>query len=131
MRALSGTRAAPQSDDPLVQGAMAHLNRVMIHPFGDGNGRMARALHAMEMAQDQVVEQTFCSIEEWLANITQDLYDVLAATGCGSWQSGNDAKLWVKFKLSAHHMQAKTMRRPFNETEPRWRLLRSCLRSTS
>ncbi|MGH8826924.1 MAG: Fic family protein [Jiangellaceae bacterium] len=30
--------------DPIVRGAMAHLNLVMIHPFRDGNGRMARAL---------------------------------------------------------------------------------------
>jgi len=31
------------ADDALVQAAMAHLNLVMIHPFRDGNGRLARA----------------------------------------------------------------------------------------
>ena len=44
MRALSESLSNPTSDDPLVRGAMAHLNLVMIHPFRDGNGRMARAL---------------------------------------------------------------------------------------
>ena len=78
---------------------MAHLNLVMIHPFRDGNGRMARALQTMVLAQDQVVEPTFSSIEEWLGNNTQDYYDVLAATGRGAWHPANDATLWVKFNL--------------------------------
>jgi len=104
-----------------VRGAMAHLNLVMIHPFLDGNGRMARALQTMVLAQDQVVEPTFSSIEEWLGNNTQDYYDVLAATGRGSWQPDNDATLWVKFNLRAHHMQAQTVRRRFDEAETQWR----------
>lgn len=123
MRELSASLASPTSDDPLVRGAMAHLNLVMIHPFRDGNGRMARALQTMVLAQDQVVEPTFSSIEEWLGNNTQDYYDVLAATGRGSWKRGNDATLWVKFNLRAHHMQAQTMRRRFDEAETQWRKL--------
>jgi len=121
MRTLSESLSAPTADDPLVRGAMAHLNLVMIHPFRDGNGRMARALQTMVLAQDQVVEPTFSSIEEWLGNNTQDYYDVLAATGHGAWNPGNDATLWVKFNLRAHHMQAQTMRRRFNEAEIQWR----------
>jgi len=121
MRALSRSLSTPTPDDPLVRGAMAHLNLVMIHPFRDGNGRMARALQTMVLAQDQVVEPTFSSIEEWLGNNTQDYYDILAATGHGAWNPGNDATLWVKFNLRAHHMQAQTMRRRFNEAEIQWR----------
>lgn len=121
MRSLSASLSMPTADDPLVRGAMAHLNLVMIHPFRDGNGRMARALQTMVLAQDQVVEPTFSSIEEWLGNNTQDYYDVLAATGHGVWNPGNDATLWVKFNLRAHHMQAQTMRRRFDEAEIQWR----------
>lgn len=121
MRALSESLAKPSADDPLVRGAMAHLNLVMIHPFRDGNGRMARALQTMVLAQDQVVEPTFSSIEEWLGKNTQDYYDVLAATGHGAWNPGSDATLWVKFNLRAHHMQAQTMRRRFDEAEIQWR----------
>ncbi|TNM41900.1 Fic family protein [Nocardioides albidus] len=121
MRSLSESLSTPTADDPLVRGAMAHLNLVMIHPFRDGNGRMARALQTMVLAQDQVVEPTFSSIEEWLGNNTQDYYDVLAATGHGAWNPGNDATLWVKFNLRAHHMQAQTMRRRFDEAEIQWR----------
>jgi Fic family protein len=121
MRSLSDWLAAPNSDESLVRAAMAHLNLVLIHPFRDGNGRMARALQTMVLAQDRLVEPTFSSIEEWLGNNTQDYYDVLAATGRGSWQPSNDATLWVKFNLRAHHMQAQTMRRRFEEAETQWR----------
>jgi Fic family protein len=123
MSALSDRLAAPQPADPLVRGAMAHLDLVMIHPFRDGNGRMARALQTMVLAQDDVVEPTFSSVEEWLGNNSQDYYDVLAATGGGSWQPGNDTTLWVKFNLRAHHMQAQTVGRRFREAEAQWRLL--------
>lgn len=129
MRALSDSLAAPDGNDPLVRGAMAHLNLVMIHPFRDGNGRMARALQTMVLAQDQVVEPTFSSIEEWLGNNTQDYYDVLATTGRGSWQPENDASLWVRFNLRAHHMQAQTVRRRFDEAETQWRRIDELLAS--
>lgn len=127
MRALSQALSAPSTDDPLVRGAMAHLNLVMIHPFRDGNGRMARALQTMVLAQDAVIEPTFSSIEEWLGNSTQDYYDVLAATGRGSWQPRNEATLWVKFNLRAHHMQAQTVRRRFDEAEEQWRRIEELL----
>lgn len=63
---------------------MAHLNLVMIHPFRDGNGRMARALQTLVLALDEVLEPTFSSIEEWLGSNTADYYLVLAATGRGA-----------------------------------------------
>ncbi|GAA4313309.1 hypothetical protein GCM10023162_19300 [Klenkia terrae] len=105
---------------PLVRGALAHLNLVMIHPFRDGNGRMARALQTMTLAQDDVIEPVFSSIEEWLGANTTDYYRVLAATGQGSWHPENDAHLWVKFNVRAHHMQAQTLRRRFDEAERTW-----------
>lgn len=120
MMELAQSLSAPSEDDPLVRAALAHLNLVMIHPFRDGNGRMARALQTMVLAQDQVTEPTFSSIEEWLGSNTQDYYDVLAATGRGSWQPTNSASLWMKFNLRAHHMQAQTVRRRFADAEVLW-----------
>lgn len=119
MRALVNDLAT-HSDQPMVRAAMAHLNLVMIHPFRDGNGRMARALQTMAMAQDQVLEPTFSSVEEWLGSNTDDYYQVLAATGAGAWNPDRDARMWVQFNLRAHHMQAQTMRRRFAEAEKLW-----------
>ena len=50
----------------IVAAAMAHLNLTMIHPFKDGNGRMARALQTLVLAREGVVHPLFSSIEEWL-----------------------------------------------------------------
>ena len=40
--------AAHPDCPPMIRGAMAHLNLVMIHPFRDGNGRMARCLQTLD-----------------------------------------------------------------------------------
>lgn len=94
---------------------MAHLNLVMVHPFRDGNGRMARAVQTMVLAQSGIPEPIFSSIEEWLGHNTSDYYRILALTGAGSWHPERDAHLWVKFCLRAHHMQAQTMQRRLHE----------------
>lgn len=121
--ALAALLPADRGVDPLVRAAMAHLNLVMIHPFRDGNGRMARVLQTQVLAQDEVLEPTFSSIEEWLGANTADYYAVLAAIGQGAWNPGNDAHLWVKFCLRAHHMQAQTLRRRFDEASRLWTAL--------
>ena len=100
---------------PLVRAAMAHLNLVMIHPFRDGNGRMARSLQTLVLAHSGMPEPIFSSIEEWLGRNTSDYYRILALTGAGSWHPERDPHLWVKFCLRAHHMQAQTMRRRVDE----------------
>lgn len=120
MKTLAAELSAPAPVDPMVRAAMAHLNLVLIHPFRDGNGRMARALQTMVLAQEGVAEPIFSSIEEWLGRNTQDYYDVLTATAHGSWQPANDTTLWVKFNLRAHHMQAQTVSRRFREAERQW-----------
>lgn len=123
VEAFVGSLNRDRDVDPLVRGAMAHLNLVMIHPFKDGNGRMARAVQTLVLAQDAVLEPTFSSIEEWLGNNTAEYYRILAATGQGAWHPENDAHLWVKFTLRAHHMQAQTLRRRFDEADLLWRRL--------
>jgi len=106
--------------DPIIHAAMAHLNLVMIHPFRDGNGRMARALQTLVLAREAIVEPAFSSIEEWLGHNTDDYYRVLLATGQGSWHPENDASLWISFNLRAHHMQAQTVAQRFDEASAIW-----------
>jgi Fic family protein len=106
--------------DPVVRSAMAHLNLVMIHPFRDGNGRMARALATSVLTRSDIGEPEFSSIEEWLGANTEDYYRVLAHTGHGSWQPRDDAHLWLAFNLRAHHMQAQTVARRVDEAGATW-----------
>ncbi len=120
MEALAADLRAGQDTDPILRGAMAHLNLVMIHPFRDGNGRMARALQTLVLARQAIVEPAFSSIEEWLGQNTDEYYRVLAPTGGGSWQPERAADLWVSFNLRAHHMQAQTVARRADETSSIW-----------
>ena len=63
----------PAEISPTILAAMAHLNLTMIHPFKDGNGRLARALQTLVMAREGIVSPVFCSIEEWLGRNTTAL----------------------------------------------------------
>ncbi|MDE2112931.1 MAG: Fic family protein [Alphaproteobacteria bacterium] len=95
--------------DSIVRGAMAHLNLTLIHPFKDGNGRMARALQTLVMARDGVLSPVFCSVEEWLGRNTHAYYDILAEVGQGKWHPERNALPWIKFCLRAHFQQAATL----------------------
>lgn len=110
-------------EDPMVHAAMAHLNLVMIHPFRDGNGRMARALQTLVLARRGVAEPEFASIEEWLGANTEDYYHVLAVTGRGRWAPDGDAHQWISFNLRAHHMQAQTVRRRLRRAQRTYEVL--------
>lgn len=94
---------------PMVMAALSHLNLTMIHPFKDGNGRMARAIQTLVLAHGGILEPVFCSIEEWLGRNTHAYYDVLAKVGRGAWHPENDALPWVRFCLIAHYQQAATL----------------------
>ena len=121
--------AVDRGADPLVQAAMAHLDLVMIHPFRDGNGRMARALQTFVLARRGVAEPEFASIEEWLGANTDDYYRVLAITGRGRWAPERDAALWLSFNLRAHHMQAQTLRRRLARAQRTYEVLDDLLRA--
>jgi Fic family protein len=107
-------------EERLVQAGMAHLNLAMIHPFRDGNGRMARCLQSLVFARGKVLAPVFMSIEEYLGRNTQKYYDILGEVGRGSWQLGNDARPWLRFILTAHLRQARTMLVRIRDSERLW-----------
>lgn len=108
------------TNGPIIKAAMAHLNLVMIHPFRDGNGRMSRCLQSLVLARDGVLSPVFMSIEEYLGRNTQSYYDVLAQVGGGAWQPERDTRPWIRYILTAHLRQARTMLRRINESERMW-----------
>ncbi len=110
-----------EDDSPvLIKAAMAHLNLALIHPFSDGNGRMARCLQTLVLARDQLLAPVFSSVEEFLWRNTDAYYDVLASVGAGSWQPDRDARPWVRFSLRAHFLQVRTLQRRRQEVEALW-----------
>lgn len=110
-----------ESHHPIVRAAMAHLNLTMIHPFRDGNGRMARCLQTLVLARGgQHLSPVFSSIEEYLGRNTRGYYDVLAEVGAGSWHPERDALPWVRFCLIAHFRQATTALNRFERMRRIW-----------
>src|SRR3954454_12725505 len=114
-------RDLDREDDPvLVKAAMAHLNLTMIHPFSDGNGRMARCLQTLVLARERVIAPIFSSIEEFLGRNTESYYQVLEDVGAGAWNPQRDARPWLRFCLRAHYFQANTTMRRREEIEQLW-----------
>jgi len=112
------TSLESDGDTPIViKAAMAHLNLVLIHPFRDGNGRMARCLQTLVLAREGIVSPVFSSIEEYLGQDPRSYYDVLADVGAGSWQPTMDTRPWIRYVLTAHLRQAKTVLRRTKEIE--------------
>jgi Fic family protein len=120
MEDLVAQLEAPGDCPPLIRGAMAHLNLTMIHPFRDGNGRMARCLQTLVLARDKILSPEWMSIEEYLGDHTQDYYDILSRVGQGVWSPERDAREWVRFCLQAHYVQAKSVLRRVRESERIW-----------
>ncbi|HEY5057918.1 MAG TPA: Fic family protein [Gaiellaceae bacterium] len=109
------------SDTPaLIRAAMAHLNLVMIHPYSDGNGRMARCLQTLVIAREQIVSPVFSSIEEYLGRNTGAYYAILGEVGKGEWHPESDARPWVRFCLTAHYRQAQSVLRRVTAFEKMW-----------
>jgi Fic family protein len=104
----------------IIEAAMAHLNLVMIHPFRDGNGRMARCLQSLVLGRDGSLSPVFMSVEEYLGRNTAAYYSVLEDVGAGRWNPERDTRPWVRFMLTAHVRQARTQRQRVRDYERLW-----------
>lgn len=84
MSALLSWFNTDQKDDPLVKAGLAHLWFVTLHPFDDGNGRIARAVGDMAMARADQSPQRFYSLSAQIQRERKDYYDWLERTQKGS-----------------------------------------------
>ena len=113
----------------VLRAAMAHLHVVSIHPFGDGNGRIARIVQSLVLAREGLLSPEFASIEEYLAEHTPDYYRVLEAVQGGSYQPGRDAGPWITFCIEAHLAQARLRLEQLARAAARWGLLERLVES--
>jgi len=103
-----------------IRAAMAHLNLAAIHPFSDANGRMARTLQTFVLARDGISAPPFASIDEYLSVNNDEYYRTLDEVDEGAWQPERDARPWVRFCLTAHWLQARTLLRRTEEYDRLW-----------
>jgi Fic family protein len=66
--------------DPVLRAGLAHLWFVTIHPFEDGNGRIARAIADMSLARSEDSTQRFYSMSAQIRLERKTYYDLLEAT---------------------------------------------------
>jgi len=78
--------------DPLLMAGLAHLWFVTIHPFDDGNGRIARAIADMALARSEKIGQRFYSMSSQIRLEYKEYYNLLEWTQKGEldvtrWQT--------------------------------------------
>ncbi len=73
-----------QHEDPLLKAAIAHLWFVTIHPFEDGNGRVARAITELCLARSDGSAQRFYSMSSQILEERKSYYEILEKTQAGS-----------------------------------------------
>ena len=81
--------------DPVLKAAIAHLWFVTIHPFEDGNGRIARAIADMALARSEDSPQRFYSMSAQIGAERNEYYDILEETQKGDLDITN----WLEWFL--------------------------------
>jgi Fic family protein len=85
-----------ERQDPLLKTAIAHLWFVTIHPFDDGNGRIARAIAEMCLARSDGSAKRFYSMSSRILEERNSYYEILEKTQSGSL----DITEWLKWFLA-------------------------------
>ncbi|AKU91859.1 Fic family protein [Vulgatibacter incomptus] len=74
--------AAPR--DPVLRAGLAHLRFVTIHPFEDGNGRIARAITDLALARSDGSSQRYYSMSAQVCRERKGYYEILESTQRGT-----------------------------------------------
>jgi len=82
--------------EPVLKAALAHLWFVTIHPFEDGNGRIARAIADMALARSEGSSRRFYSMSAEIREQRGDYYRILEQTQRGTM----DISRWIEWFLS-------------------------------
>jgi Fic family protein len=85
-----------EAADPVLTAGIAHLWFVTIHPFQDGNGRIARAITDQQLARSEKSAQRFYSMSAQIRQERNAYYDILQATQKGDL----DITAWLEWFLA-------------------------------
>ncbi len=82
--------------DPVTKAGLAHLWFVTIHPFDDGNGRIARAIADMALSRSEHSAQRFYSMSAQIRNERSTYYGMLEKTQHGTM----DVTFWLEWFIA-------------------------------
>lgn len=86
-----------KSQNIIYKAIIAHLYFVLIHPFDDGNGRIARALTDYMLAQSKLANANFYSISTTIYKNRKEYYEILDIV-CKN--TNQDITLWIEWFVS-------------------------------
>jgi Fic family protein len=95
MRSFLGWFEGGTAIDPVLRAGLAHLWFVTIHPFDDGNGRIARAIADMALARSENSPQRFYSMSAQIRHERKAYYEILERTQKGAM----DVTPWMAWFL--------------------------------
>ena len=94
-RFLTWFNTPPADLDGLLRAGLAHLWFVTVHPFEDGNGRLARAITDMALSQDEQQPMRFFSLSAQILRERESYYTMLERTQRGTL----DVTEWLRWFL--------------------------------
>ena len=92
---LSWWKESENNMEGLICAAIAHFRFVTIHPFADGNGRIARALTDMALARDEALSVRFYSLSSQIMEERDEYYAILEQSQKGD----GDITKWLLWFL--------------------------------
>lgn len=95
---LDWWKASLHKTEGIIRAALAHFRFVTIHPFEDGNGRIARALTDMALAQDDGQTMRYYSLSSQIMKERKAYYDILET----SQKGGRDLTNWLRWFIECY-----------------------------
>lgn len=94
--------------NPVLKAGTAHIQLIAIHPFWDGNGRVARALATLVLQRSHFHFRKLLSLESFMFAVRDNFYlPAIAATLGTQYDSGYDVTPWLEFFTTALEVESK------------------------
>lgn len=97
--------------DPFIKAALAHLWFLTLHPFEDGNGRIARAIADFLLAKSENNALRFYSLSAQIQKVRSDYYDILENTQKGV----NSITNWIAWFIENIIQAMQTAQKMLNQ----------------
>jgi len=98
-----------ETTEPVIKSALAHLWFVSIHPFDDGNGRVARAIADIQLARVDRTNQRFYSMSAEILKSKKGYYNILESTQKGSLDVSQWLVWYIERLIDALESTNKTL----------------------
>ncbi len=111
MRQFSNWLQAEDEMNPILKAGIAHIQLVGIHPFWDGNGRVARGLATLIMQRSPYHFRKLLSLESLIFRMRDDYFSAIERTLGSQYSPNYDATPWLEFfarALMLHAVELQT-----------------------